>query len=73
MSEKKRKGGAEKLRENKKKQLQNDAKMCLNIQDMFTKPKVSIYLFTNIFYLFKWFLSGLLYSITLLPRVISYY
>lgn len=34
MSENKRKGGAEKIRENKKKMLQHDAKTCHNIRDV---------------------------------------
>jgi len=38
----KRKGGAEKIRDKKKRILENDAKMCGDIRNMFFKSKVLI-------------------------------
>jgi len=44
--EKRKKGGAEKVREKKKKLLMDNAKICGDIRVMFSKSKVCIYLFT---------------------------
>lgn len=43
---KRKKGGAEKLREKKRTLLMDNAKICGDIRVMFSKLKVCIYLFT---------------------------
>lgn len=51
--EKRKKGGAEKVREKKKKLLMDNAKISGDIRVMFSKSKVCIYLFIYFLYFFN--------------------